>query len=65
MSRQIVPDQDHPFIEIGRLIDTESYDRDRKKIELEDIIIDLIKSEKGNILVGEIKKSSKAFVATL
>ncbi|MBC7321403.1 CRISPR-associated protein Cas4 [bacterium] len=60
MSRQIVPDQDHPFIEIGRLIDTESYDRDRKKIELEDMIIDLIKSEKGNILVGEIKKSSKA-----
>lgn len=60
MSRQIVPDQDHPFIEMGRLIDSESYDRDRKKIELEDMIIDLIKTERGNILVGEIKKSSKA-----
>ncbi|MGB9682795.1 MAG: Dna2/Cas4 domain-containing protein, partial [bacterium] len=43
MSRQIIPDQDHPFIEIGRLIDNESYDRDRKKIELEDMVIDLIK----------------------
>lgn len=60
MSRQIVPDQDHPFIEIGRLIDNESYDKDRKKIELEDMVIDLIKSEKGSTLIGEIKKSSKA-----
>ncbi len=60
MSRQIVPDQDHPFIEIGRLIDSESYDKDRKKIELEDMVIDLIKSEKDSILIGEIKKSSRA-----
>ncbi len=60
MSRQIIPDQDHPFIEIGRLIDNESYDRDRKKIELEDMVIDLIKVKDGSLLVGEIKKTSKA-----
>ena len=60
MSRQIIPDQDHPFIEIGRLIDNESYDRDRKKIELEDMVIDLIKVKDESLLVGEIKKTSRA-----
>jgi len=59
MSRQIVPDQEHPFIEIGRLIDTETYDRDRKKIELEDMVIDLIKVKDESVLIGEIKKTSR------
>lgn len=60
MSRQLIPDQEHPFLELGRLIDYESYDRERKRIELEDIVIDLIKIKEDNILVGEVKKSSKA-----
>lgn len=60
MSRQIIPDQDHPFLEIGRLIDNDSYERDRKKIELEDIVIDLIKIKEDNVVIGEVKKSSSA-----
>jgi len=60
MSRQIVPDQDHPYIEIGRLIDNESYERDRKKIDLENMVIDLIKIKEESLLVGEVKKSSNA-----
>ncbi|HHV81766.1 TPA: CRISPR-associated protein Cas4 [bacterium] len=60
MSRQILPDQDHPFLEIGRLIDNDSYERDRKKIELEDIVIDLIKIKEDNVVIGEVKKSSRA-----
>lgn len=60
MSRQITPDQDHPFLEIGRLIDSESYDRERKKIELEDMVIDLVKIKDNNVVIGEIKKTSRA-----
>lgn len=60
MSRQITPDQDHPFLEIGRLIDSDSYNRERKRIELEDMVIDLIKMKENNVVVGEIKKTSKA-----
>lgn len=60
MARQIVPDQEHPYIEIGRLIDESSYRRDRKKIHFENIIIDLVRTDKYNLLIGEVKKSSRA-----
>jgi len=60
MSRQITPDQQNPFLELGRLIDEESYGRDKKKINLDNIVIDLIRAEDEDILVGEVKKSSKA-----
>lgn len=32
MAHQIVPDQEHSYLEIGRLIDEKSYDRARKCI---------------------------------
>jgi CRISPR-associated exonuclease Cas4 len=60
MAHQIIPDQDHPYIEIGRLIDEESYDRDRKKINFENVVLDLVRSSEGDIIVGEVKKSSRA-----
>lgn len=60
MAHQIIPDQDHPYIEMGRLIDEESYDRDKKKINFENVVLDLIRSDEGDMIVGEVKKSSKA-----
>lgn len=60
MAHQIVPDQDHPYIEMGRIIDDISYGRDRKKLNFENVIIDLVRNEKDNLLIGEVKKSSKA-----
>lgn len=60
MAHQIVPDQEHPYIEMGRLIDDISYDRDRKKINFENVVIDLVRNDNGSLLVGEVKKSSKA-----
>lgn len=60
MSRQIVPDQSNPYIEIGRLIDNESYSRERKKIHFDNVVIDVIKKDNEDLLVGEIKKSSSA-----
>ncbi|WP_242947958.1 CRISPR-associated protein Cas4 [Carboxydocella sp. ULO1] len=61
MAHQIVPDQEDPILELGRLIDNESYLREKKKkIHLENMAVDLIKTEKGDLLVGEVKKSSRA-----
>jgi|UniRef100_A0A7C3WVY5 CRISPR-associated exonuclease Cas4 len=60
MAHQVTPDQDHPYLEIGRLIDEESFTEEKKKISLENMIIDLIKTENKTLIIGEIKKSSKA-----
>lgn len=60
MAHQIIPDQEHQYIEMGRLIDEETYDREKKKINLENVVLDLVKSEDGDIIVGEVKKSSRA-----
>lgn len=60
MAHQVIPDQDHPYLEMGRLIDEDSFSEERKKISLENMVIDLIKTENRSLLVGEIKKSSKA-----
>ncbi len=59
MARQLTPWQENPFIEIGRLISEESYQRERKEIRLENIVIDLLKTEGENIVIGEVKKSSR------
>jgi CRISPR-associated exonuclease Cas4 len=60
MSRNIVADQDNPFIELGRFINETTYKRDRKQIHLENVIIDLTKLDDEKIVIGEIKKSSRA-----
>jgi CRISPR-associated exonuclease Cas4 len=60
MAHQIIPDQDNPFIEIGRFIDEESYGRDKKKINYENVVLDLVKTNEGDLVVGEVKKSSRA-----
>ncbi|SNX53626.1 CRISPR-associated protein Cas4 [Thermoanaerobacterium sp. RBIITD] len=60
MAHQIIPDQEHPYIEMGRIIDDISYDRDRKKLNFENVVIDLVRNDKDNLLIGEVKKSSKA-----
>lgn len=59
MSRKLEPNQESPFIEIGRLISEESYKKDRKEIHLENMIIDLLKREGEEIVIGEVKKSSR------
>lgn len=59
MSRHITPWPENPFIEIGRLLSQECYKRERKEIRIENIVIDILKSNNGEIVVGEVKKSSK------
>jgi len=59
MSRHLEPSQSNPFIEIGRLISESTYAREKKQIQLEHMVIDLIKKEGKDIIVCEIKKSSR------
>ncbi len=59
MAHEINPEQDNPFIEIGRLIHEDSYPREKKGFETSEMKIDLIKSAKGKTIVGEVKKSSR------
>ncbi len=51
--------QENPLIELGRLIHQTSYVDRRKEIEVENVKFDLIRTESGEMVVGEIKKSSK------
>lgn len=65
MSRHLEPYQGNPFIEIGRLISEETYRRDRKEIMIQTpessggMIFDLLRREGEDIVVAEVKKSSR------
>lgn len=60
MANHIEPDQDNENILIGRIIHESSYERETKDVEIEGMKFDLVKGKAGNLLVGEIKKSSRA-----
>ena len=64
-AHELSPDPDWELLEIGRLISEESYKREKKEITLEGMKIDMVRSSGGNILVGEIKKSSKELKASI
>lgn len=59
MAHQLVPDQDQENIQIGKIVGENSYPRDKKEIDLGNAKIDLIKKEKGELVIGEVKKSSR------
>ena len=59
MSRELHPNQNDSFLEIGRLIHENAYLRERKEILFDNIKIDLIRKEKGSYIIAEVKKSSK------
>ncbi|MEO0295112.1 MAG: CRISPR-associated protein Cas4 [candidate division WOR-3 bacterium] len=59
MGHEITPFQDDPFLEIGRILHSEVYKREKKEIETEGMKFDIIKLREGSIVIAEIKKSSK------
>lgn len=59
MSRQLEPDQENPYIDLGRYLHEQSYRRDTKEINIGNIKIDVMKRGDGQLVVGEVKKSSK------
>lgn len=60
MSRQLTADQENSYIDIGRLIDETSFEKEKKKIYLADIgaMIDMVTKKDGQYFIAEIKKSS-------
>lgn len=59
MARHLVPDQEEENIKIGKIIGESSYPRDKKEIDLGNAKIDLIRTEDGKLIVGEVKKTSR------
>ncbi|MGB9792399.1 MAG: CRISPR-associated protein Cas4 [Thermacetogeniaceae bacterium] len=60
MSRQICPDEDNVYLQLGRLIGEESFGRERKEVRLEHLCIDLVRRGGRDLVIGEVKKSSRA-----
>jgi len=59
MAHSLTPDQENDRISQGRAIHEYRYPRDKKEINLGNVRIDLVRSEKGQLVIGEIKKSSR------
>jgi len=59
MARELNPNEDNPLLELGRFLSEESYQREKKEIEIGNIRIDLLKRGNKKLVVGEVKKSSK------
>ncbi len=60
MARNITGEQENSFLVLGRMIHENSYQRDKKEIVVGNIKIDVLKKKGGDIVIGEIKKSSKS-----
>ena len=58
MSRKIIPEQKDENVVIGRLIDKNSYVREKHQISFGDNKFDFIQNKDGSILVSEIKKAA-------
>jgi len=59
LSHSITADQDNTYLDIGRFLHEKAYERERKEIDFHGMKIDMLKSDKGRLVIGEIKKSSK------
>lgn len=59
LSRGITPDQSDENMEIGRFLHEKAYAREKKEIDFYGMKLDILKNESGQIVIGEIKKSSK------
>jgi len=64
-AHEVSADPEWELLELGRLIATGSYQRDKKELTTEGMKIDLIQKRDGRIIVGEIKKSSKGLKAAI
>src|SRR5690606_39102724 len=59
MVHQITADQDDENLDLGRFISENRYQRIRKEFSIGNIVIDRIRKENGELMIGEVKKSSR------
>jgi len=60
LAHQIVPDQEHEGIVVGRHIHEHAFKRERKEVWLESGKMDIVGMKDGKLVVGEVKKSSRS-----
>ncbi|MBE3575406.1 MAG: CRISPR-associated protein Cas4 [Firmicutes bacterium] len=60
MCHQLNPDEDDPNIEYGRFLQDQAYKREKKEVGLGANRIDFIDAVGGELVVVEVKKSSRA-----
>jgi CRISPR-associated exonuclease Cas4 len=59
MSHQLTPDQEDTNVAIGRLIDRNSYGREKKQLAVGSSKMDIFSIVDGQLVIGEVKKSSR------
>lgn len=59
MSRQLSADQDDPNVAYGRFLQENVYERQKKEVTIGHLKIDLLQSKDGQLVIGEVKKTSK------
>ncbi|MCS7202554.1 MAG: CRISPR-associated protein Cas4 [Dictyoglomus sp.] len=60
MAHELTPDQDNSFLELGRFIEEDYYKREEKGFIVGEMKIDIVKQGDENVIIGEIKKSSRS-----
>jgi CRISPR-associated exonuclease Cas4 len=64
MGHELNPDEDHPLLEWGRFLSEQAYPRQRvRQIHLPGMVLDWVDDQEGDLLVAEVKKSSRALPA--
>jgi len=64
-ARQFNPDPETDLLLLGKIISEESYQREKKEILFEGVKIDLVKKEDQELIICEVKKSSKGLKAAM
>lgn len=59
MARQITPSHEDDNLLIGRALHESAYGRERKEVHVENLKLDLMRTAEGELVVGEVKKSSR------
>ena len=60
MARGIEPEPKDEYLALGRLIDQNSYAREKHQVDFGDSKFDFIQGKDGQLVVSEVKKSSRA-----
>ena len=65
MQYQIDPEREHELLAQGRLNNVEHYKRVDKELPLQGIKVDQVRREGGELIIGEVKKSSSGLEASI
>lgn len=65
MQYQVDPEREHDLLAQGRLNNVEHYQRADKELPLPGIKVDQVRREGGELVIGEVKKSSSGLEASI